>query len=61
MLPFLPREEEAGTQVYPVVSSSLEHTDVALPVKEDGNGENAVTTAGIDKILRMARYFIFGT
>lgn len=60
MLPFLPREEDEGTQVYPVVSSSLVHTDVALPVKDDGKGENAVT-AVMDRRFRKDTYFIFLT
>ena len=55
LLPFLPRDLEAGTQVYPVESSSLEHTDVTLPVKEDGKGENALTVA---MMVRRSKDFI---
>jgi hypothetical protein len=58
LLPLLPRAFDAGTQVYPVVSSSLEHTDVAFPVKEDGNGENAVALVAIERRLKKTKYFI---
>jgi len=30
-----------GAQEYPVLSSSLLHTEVTLPVNDDGNGEKA--------------------
>lgn len=57
LLPFLPSAAEEETQVYPVVSSALEHTDEALPVKEEGFVVKA-ETAVRDRRFKKAKNFI---